>query len=748
MADEFNIIPYRVRSAGTDVPPEEVQQGLNSLAFQTTIALNSLAGGGGTIPAGNVTFTQIGSTLTQTVQQKLTQVVSLADFPGYDPTGATDSTAALVAATSSLGANGGEVTWTGTCLINSAFTLPSGVSLVGGCDSPGFQASEIYTGSTFESVLVINPAITVSMSSRSCVRKALILSKVISPLGAFPTPFGLGNAAAAIAAFSGTAFTPLNNCSDNRLEDVLVLGFSLIYDGRGVGSNARPIFRRVQGDNTNGIFVSNVTDDGFGENCKMWPFTTAVEGGTNPVFLLRSGTGFYSELVSQGMTWTNCEAYGYAIGHDVNAIRNIRQVNCTVDSASASTSIGFQYRGAINNCINVGAEIAGQGGSGVLINITPDGNSDSINLVGCNFHGSNSANGYINVVAGNATATACHFDGNSSFGHVNLQSSATLYTESDCTHAGVATGQPFFGNATAIANAQVLNPKNIGTFTNAAINTVSAFTINDQTTAGTSALTVIAPNDTNGANIKITGNGVTTPSKTIRVASGSFRVTNNAYAADILTLTDAGVLSTPGGINGTSITGGAGSFTTLAASGTVSGTGFSTYLASPPAIGGTAPAAGAFTTLSSTGNFTPSQTNGIVGTTTNNNANAGSVGEFPTPTNLSAVPLTSAVTANASSVSLTAGDWDVTGVVSYVAGAATVLTGIATGISTTSATAGAAGTFAGLNLSFTAATTQNLSAPVVRISLAATTTVYLIANAGFASGSCTASGFLRARRVR
>lgn len=55
-------------------------------------------------------------------------------------------------------------------------------------------------------------------------------------------------------------------------------------------------------------------------------------------------------------------------------------------------------------------------------------------------------------------------------------------------------------------------------------------------------------------------------------------------------------------INNTSIgvtTAAAGAFTTLSASSTVSGTGFSTYLASPPAIGGTAPAAGAFTSLSS-----------------------------------------------------------------------------------------------------------------------------------------------------
>ena len=52
------------------------------------------------------------------------------------------------------------------------------------------------------------------------------------------------------------------------------------------------------------------------------------------------------------------------------------------------------------------------------------------------------------------------------------------------------------------------------------------------------------------------------------------------------------------------VTAGSGAFTTLSASSTVSGTGFSTYLASPPAIGGTTPAAGNFTTLGTTGNVT------------------------------------------------------------------------------------------------------------------------------------------------
>ena len=45
----------------------------------------------------------------------------------------------------------------------------------------------------------------------------------------------------------------------------------------------------------------------------------------------------------------------------------------------------------------------------------------------------------------------------------------------------------------------------------------------------------------------------------------------------------------------------AGAFTTLSASSTVSGTGFSTSLASPPAIGGTTPASGKFTSVTNTG---------------------------------------------------------------------------------------------------------------------------------------------------
>jgi hypothetical protein len=82
--------------------------------------------------------------------------------------------------------------------------------------------------------------------------------------------------------------------------------------------------------------------------------------------------------------------------------------------------------------------------------------------------------------------------------------------------------------------------------------------------------------------------------------------------------TFSSVTITGGTINGTSVgatTASTGAFTTLSASSTVSGTGFSTYLASPPASGGTAAAAIPGTTITANIGFVGAH-NGSVGATT------------------------------------------------------------------------------------------------------------------------------------
>lgn len=164
-------------------------------------------------------------------------------------------------------------------------------------------------------------------------------------------------------------------------------------------------------------------------------------------------------------------------------------------------------------------------------------------------------------------------------------------------------------------------------------------------------------------------------------------------------------------------------------------------------IGGTTPAAGSFTTLSSTGNFTPSQTNGIVGTTTNNNANAGSVGEFVTAS-ATAVAATSGTGLNVTSISLTAGDWDVSGAIAINPAATTVVTSYVFSASSTSATNQAVPFRAQSNVTQQAGAYQSYAIPAARFSLSATTTIFLVATVAFNTSTLNCDGFIRARRVR
>ena len=109
-------------------------------------------------------------------------------------------------------------------------------------------------------------------------------------------------------------------------------------------------------------------------------------------------------------------------------------------------------------------------------------------------------------------------------------------------------------------------------------------------------------NATNATNIGITDN----------TSSGStyypvLSVATSGNNAATTSSTKLSFVPSTGALSATSFVG-AGAFTTLSASSTVSGTGFSNYLASPPAIGGTTPAAGTFTVGKFTYGYSPNLT--------------------------------------------------------------------------------------------------------------------------------------------
>jgi hypothetical protein len=142
------------------------------------------------------------------------------------------------------------------------------------------------------------------------------------------------------------------------------------------------------------------------------------------------------------------------------------------------------------------------------------------------------------------------------------------------------------------------------------------------------------------------------------------------------------------------------------------------------------------------------------GTTTNDNAATGAIGEYISSIVLAAseITLTSTVAANITSISLTAGDWDVSGTVWFDENGATVTTLNSAGITTTSATiptVPADNTArSDISLPAIAGAFTNLPVGPARLSLAGTTTVYLIARSNFSINSNAAFGIIRARRVR
>lgn len=145
--------------------------------------------------------------------------------------------------------------------------------------------------------------------------------------------------------------------------------------------------------------------------------------------------------------------------------------------------------------------------------------------------------------------------------------------------------------------------------------------------------------------------------------------------------------------------------------------------------------------------FTPRN---VRGTTTNDNAAAGYVGEFVTSTlaSGSAISLTTNVVANVTSITLTPGDWDVFGAVNYAHSAATT-SNYSGGTSTTSATLGSQGTYFTLPFGVSASSAAVRQAvPTVRISVSVNTIVYLVALATISGGTVSAHGTINARRVR
>ena len=148
--------------------------------------------------------------------------------------------------------------------------------------------------------------------------------------------------------------------------------------------------------------------------------------------------------------------------------------------------------------------------------------------------------------------------------------------------------------------------------------------------------------------------------------------------------------------------------------------------------------------------FSPT-TGSIIGTTAADNASAGYVGEFVS-SNISyasrATVTSSTGVQDLTSISLTKGDWDVWGNMQYFPAASTVVGQVTGWISTASATLPDPSVWFITITSHTTGVNWGCQCPILRLSIASTTTVYISGVAVWNTSTMQFCGGIYARRIR
>lgn len=243
-------------------------------------------------------------------------------------------------------------------------------------------------------------------------------------------------------------------------------------------------------------------------------------------------------------------------------------------------------------------------------------------------------------------------------------------------------------------------------------------------------------------NINILPVQSTVPTGTLQfqsaIAAGALTNRMTLTSAGVLNVTGAGIFGAGVDVNGSYTTSASGGGFAAGSTGGFNWGGTKSYIKSV-----------SDGTIAMT-NFAGTSVANITGSATNDSASAGSIGEYVSSliASGSAVSLTTATAANVTSISLTAGDWDVEGNINYSAASATV-TGTQGGTSSTSATLPTDGSevFSGVQVTLLSET-DSVTLPRKRFSLSGTTTVYLVGKSTFSAGTVSAYGAVTARRVR
>lgn len=139
----------------------------------------------------------------------------------------------------------------------------------------------------------------------------------------------------------------------------------------------------------------------------------------------------------------------------------------------------------------------------------------------------------------------------------------------------------------------------------------------------------------------------------------------------------------------------------------------------------------------------------IVGPASGASAAVGDIGEFQSSGSIAGVPMTTNVAANITSLILTAGNWELWASLNFVPGGATGVAVASAFVSATSLSITPISPDVALKVPTAATVGLSFNAPVgrTRVSIAANTTFFLVAQIAFSGGTLTAGGIISAVRT-
>jgi hypothetical protein len=312
---------------------------------------------------------------------------------GVDPTGSSDSTTGIQNALNSLGVLGGTVVLPpGRFKVNNPLTVPANVGIQAAYPLAGVNGPGNNTGYNYNlmSSIQLSGAATITLSSGSGLAGLLLTLQGLGP--AFPQ--------ANTSNYAGTAV--IYNGDDCYVMWSRILGFTLAVSSNGF---ARPRFRDIRIDCTNGLNVQNCFDVGVMEDVICQPIVTVGGGQAG-----RSGTAFLLNNCDF-FTPTRCGEFGYQTGFDIESSSTVTLLECWCDNSvvGTPTSTGVLINGTCGNFRMNGGILSEQGTSVVNNNSAPQVNASR--FIGVEMFGPQQGTCLSNTSSGKAVVLGCTFQG-------------------------------------------------------------------------------------------------------------------------------------------------------------------------------------------------------------------------------------------------------------------------------------------------------------------------------------------------